>query len=187
MPATCRDAAGEIVVAIAGFWSGVLEDTGDKPHFLGSLRGQERRRRAAEVVQRHRLTVLLLGAPAYGERDAAIVERAATETDPERVMVLATQEPGANLVEIAPQVGAENSGTGQLSSRFDLVSSGKSKNLDVIVADDAVDMTVNRQRRNAATSDRPEAEDGNDQAVAELNLPLLARAGGQGVGRLPSG
>ena len=107
-------------------------------------------------------------------------------SDPERVMVLAAGQARSDLVEIADDRGAENLRHRPAFHATGLGVFGKEQQLDVIGAD-ALDMAVEGERGEAAAADRPEAQDRDDQPVAELDLALHCAAGRKAGGLLHQG
>ena len=128
-------------------------------------------RRATEVMKTHGFSELLGDSRADNVVDAACAQRAPLVGCPKPVMLAATEQAGADLLQIAQEIGKE-----LLRHPEALRALG----LGVIRIEENVHpgsvelkMTADGEGGDAAAAYRPEAEQGQEQPVTILDLTLL--------------
>ena len=105
--AACFDGSGEVVVAFSYFVRSVLEYARRNANQFGRIGCNEGGGCASEVVQTHGFAELGPGVGADNVEDAATAKWTPLAGCPKPVMLPATEEARADLVEVAKQIGEE--------------------------------------------------------------------------------
>ena len=169
------------IIPLRDFIRGVLQHAGDQTDHVGRVHGEVGGSCSTEVVETHGLSELLESSRADNVVDASGAERASPIRRPKPVMLLAaTEQPGADLFQIAQEIGEEL--ILRYPEAFGTLRLGVLR-IEKHVRPDSIelDMSAEGKGRNAAATDQPKGEQGNDKAVTILEFSLLvAVTRGQG-------
>ena len=131
---------------------------GMRPILFGRIHGEERRGCAAEVMQTHGFAELGDDARADDVVDAACGEGASLVGGPEPVMLVATEQARADLLQIAQEIGEELLGHPEALGTLRLGVLRIEKN--VHPGSIELEMPADGEGGDAAAADQPEAEQG---------------------------
>src|SRR6476620_1345282 len=163
--------SGEIVNLLPDIRRDMLQHTGDQADQFRRIHGQESGSRATEVVKTHVLIELGEDARPHHVVDAVITERATSVRGPQSVMVVATKKAGTDLLQIVQKIRLKFWRDAETFGTFCLGILGIEE--DVHACGVQLQMPAGGKGFDAASAYQPNADDGQDQTVSILQLPLL--------------